>query len=71
MGEAAVRKAVDRLLNGFFSKFIDHAARLPRLPPPPPAPEEPAKGLTHSNWSWLLVIVLVALLFLYHFFIKR
>ena len=68
MGEPAVQKAVEHLFERFFNKFIDYAARLPReAPPPKPEPEEPSKGLIHSNWSWLLVAVLIAALATYHY----
>lgn len=71
LGEAALTKAGQRLIEKFFSRFIEHMARQPRQAPPPPPPEPPAKGLAASRWSWVVVVVLVlALLVSYHLLFK-
>lgn len=70
MGDESVRRAVDRLLGGFFAKFTDHCGRLPREPAPP-QPEAPAKGLIHSRWSWLAVAGLIAAFVAYHYLFKK
>ncbi|VFR48082.1 Carbon monoxide oxidation accessory protein CoxG [plant metagenome] len=70
LGDIAVRRAAERIIEKFFTAFIDYASGLPRTEPPP-APEEPQRGLCASRWSWLAVVAVVVVLALYHFFVKK
>jgi len=69
IGEPAVLKAAEKLVERFFAAFTDHAGSLPRLPPPPPPPAPPEKGLCHSRWSWAVVAAVILVLVAYHTFI--
>lgn len=70
LGDPPLTKAGHRLIEKFFSRFIDHMARQPRQAPPPPPPEPPAKGLAASRWSWVAVLLILALLVSYHLLFK-
>lgn len=69
-GEGLVLKAGERIIEKFFCAFIDYMAKQPRLAPPPPPPEPPLRGLSNSRWSWIMVLLVVAVFWSYHAFYK-
>lgn len=69
VGEQALIKAGGKLVEKFFTAFIDHMAKVPRVAPPP-EPEELSQGLTSSRWSWLAVAAVVIVIVGYHALFK-
>ncbi len=66
LGEAVVLKAGRKILDKFFSAFIEHMSRQPRTAPPPPPPEPEAAGMANSSWSWAVAALVVVALVGYH-----
>lgn len=66
VGEAALLKAGNKIVDKFFSAFFDYMSRQPRTAPPPPPPEPEAPGLANSRWSWLVALGVVAVIVGYH-----
>jgi carbon monoxide dehydrogenase subunit G len=69
-GEGVLLKAAEKIVDKFFTAFIDHMAAQPRLAPPPPPPEPEPRGLSNSRWSWMLVVLVIAVFWGYHAFYK-
>ncbi|KOF53909.1 carbon monoxide dehydrogenase [Achromobacter sp. DMS1] len=69
-GEGVVLKAGEKIIEKFFAAFIDYMAAQPRLAPPPKPPEPPERGLANSRWSWVVVVLVVAIFWGYHAFYK-
>jgi len=63
-------KAAEKIIDKFFTAFIDHMAAQPRMAPPPPPPEPEPRGLANSRWSWMLVVLVIAVFWGYHTFYK-
>lgn len=70
LGDATLLKAGNQIIEKFFARFIDHMARQPRQAPPPPPPCPQAQGWVASRWSWVAVLLVVALLVSYHSLFK-
>lgn len=66
LGEAVILKAGQKILDKFFSAFIEHMSRQPRTAPPPPPPEPEAAGMANSSWSWAVAALVVVALVGYH-----
>ncbi|MGE8659785.1 MAG: SRPBCC family protein [Achromobacter sp.] len=69
-GEGLVLKAGEKIIDRFFTAFIDHMAAQPRIAPPPPPPEPEPRGLSNSRWSWALVVLVIVVFWSYHAFYK-
>ncbi|WP_116520428.1 SRPBCC family protein [Achromobacter insuavis] len=69
-GEGLVLKAGEKIIDRFFTAFIDHMAAQPRIAPPPPPPAPEPRGLSNSRWSWALVVLVIAVFWSYHAFYK-
>lgn len=69
-GEGLLLKAGEKIIEKFFTAFIDHMATQPRLAPPPSPPEPETRGLVNSRWSWALVVLVIAIFWSYHAFYK-
>jgi len=70
LGEATLLKAGEKIVEKFFSAFIDHLAAQPRLAPPPAPPESKARGLVNSRWSWAWLALIVVFFVCYHALFK-
>ncbi len=68
LGEPAIMKAGGKIVDKFFSGFIDHMAAQPCIAPPPPEPE--SRGLAASRWSWAVALAVVIVLVGYHTLFK-
>ena len=62
LGEAIVLKAGEKILDKFFTAFVEYMSHQPRLAPPPPPPEPEASGMANSSWSWAVAAAVVAVL---------
>ena len=69
VGEPVLMKAGGKLVEKFFTAFVDHMSRVPRIAPPP-EPVEPEHGLAASRWSWLAVAAVVVIIVGYHTLFK-
>ncbi len=69
-GEALLLKAGEKIIDKFFTAFIDYMAKQPRVAPPPPPPEPEPRGLSNSRWSWAIVVLVIAVFWSYHAFYK-
>ncbi len=69
-GEDTLFKAANRIVEKFFTRFIDYMAKQPHLAPPPPPPQPEPRGLSNSRWSWIVVVLVIAVFWGYHAFYK-
>lgn len=68
VGDGALLKAGEKIVEKFFASFIDYMAAQPHMAPPPPAPEPEPRGLQNSPWSWAVATAVVLVFFGYHAF---
>lgn len=66
MGEPAILKAGGKIVDKFFSAFIEHMARQPRTAPPPAPAEPETTGMSNSPWSWAVAAGVIVVLVGYH-----
>lgn len=69
VGDAALLKVGQKIVEKFFASFIDHMSRQPRVAPPPPPPAPAPRGLQNSPWSWAVLMAVVLVFVGYHAFI--
>jgi carbon monoxide dehydrogenase subunit G len=68
LGEAALLKVGEKIVEKFFSAFVDHMAAQPRVAPPAAPPEPKPGGLVNSHWSWAWAALIVLIFFCYYAF---
>jgi len=66
LGEGTILKAGGKIVEKFFTAFIEHMARQPRTAAPPPPPEPEERGLANSRWSWAVALAVVVVIVGYH-----
>jgi hypothetical protein len=68
VAESALLKAAEKIVEKFFTSFIDHMAAQPHVAPPAPPPPPDPRGLRNSRWSWAVVTLLILVFVGYHAF---
>lgn len=66
LGEATVLKAGGKIVDKFFTAFVEYMARQPRTAAPPAPVEPEATGMSNSPWSWAVAAGVVVVLLGYH-----
>jgi carbon monoxide dehydrogenase subunit G len=70
LGEGSLHKSAAKSIDKFFTTFIDHMAKQPRLAAAPPPPKPGPRGLSNSRWSWAVLLLILGLFWAYYTFYK-
>ena len=69
-GDRALKTAAEKIIAKFMASFSDHMARIAPTPYVPP-PESETTSSRHPVLSWMIPIVIVVALTVYHTFFKQ